>query len=71
VNRLYTYQCRNCLTVATSPVYHDKIERPLCCIYCHCYMQFKWSDPITTDEQRRLAQMGPVWDPGTIRERHV
>jgi hypothetical protein len=62
---LHTYQCRNCKTVATSPVFHDYFNRPLCCNLCRSYMKFMWSEPITTKEQEALADRGPVWNPGT------
>jgi hypothetical protein len=70
MERLYTYQCRNCKTVATSPTAHD-FGRPLCCNQCHSYMKLLWSEPVTTDAQRALWHRGPVWNPGTAKETDV
>lgn len=63
MRELHFYQCRNCKTVATSPVVHD-FGRPLCCNICRSYMKFMWSELITTPEQEALAARGPVWNPG-------
>jgi hypothetical protein len=65
---LFWYQCHKCKTVATSPIQHDRRDRPLCCIQCHCYMRFLYSVPADTPELQALAQRGPVWNPGTSAE---
>ena len=71
MDRLYFYRCRKCRTVATSPVLHIWNQDPLSCILCHCRMRYLWNVPVTTEEERALFQRGPVWNPGTSKERGV
>ena len=68
MTHLYFYQCQTCKTTATSPVRHDRYQRPLCCNLCASYMRFMWGEPITTPEQKDLANRGIVYNPGTARE---
>ena len=71
MDRLYFYQCWNCKTTATSPVFHSWNEDSLHCNQCTCRMRYLWNVPVTTEEERALFQRGPVWNPGTSKERGV
>jgi hypothetical protein len=61
---LHTYVCPRCkpVTVLTTPVKSDQPWHSKC-RYCHSWMKFGWTEPITTDAQRDLAKRGVVFMP--------
>lgn len=65
---IYTYQCRKCLTVATSGFDHPYTE-PLRCNLCFSYMKRLYVQPITSLEQQALVDRGVVYNPGVNTER--
>ena len=56
---LFTFRCRSCKTVMTSPV--SGLYR---CNACHSGMHLLFSTPILTESDRALAAKGPVFNPG-------
>ena len=66
ITHLNYYRCNRCRTIATSAHQYRRAE--LCCNMCRTYMQFMFQEPITTPEQRKLADMGVVWNPGQVVE---
>lgn len=63
---LHFYMCKNCKQTAVSPVRY--LYREICCVGCNSWLSFMWSEPITTDEQRALADRCLVYNPGTSQE---
>lgn len=59
---LHTFLCKNCHTIATSPVYIEG-ERHVCCNLCNGYMRRVWSERITNEKQRARAERGLVFGP--------
>jgi hypothetical protein len=64
---LHVYRCKRCGTVASTASKHE-YGNPLLCNLCFSFMTRLYSEPITSEEGRALAQRGVVYNPGqTIR----
>jgi hypothetical protein len=61
---LYIYRCQSCRLMASAPVPHASGSRYRCSI-CRSWLRYLYKEPITTEEQRELANQGLVfrrWD---------
>ena len=59
---LHTYRCSFCKTVATFPMRASLLK----CVVCLRWLTWLYATPITTDEQRALADRGLVFNPHMV-----
>lgn len=62
IDTLHSFRCKNCGTIATSPVWVQG-DRQVTCNLCVSYMRHVWSEPIRTEQQRERAMRGVVYGP--------
>jgi hypothetical protein len=59
---LFYFQCSQCKTVATSPVFSPRYE----CVACRRWLKFLYRTPVHTPEQRELHARGVVYNPHRV-----